>query len=136
MKKSALLLIFSTVLLQSCDFYYDPYFDARDRITGVYFVNEYSQTFNSSINYDIRIVKSHNRERILIENFYDTGITINAQYFNDKIIIPRQKKEGFELEGTATVWGNRIDFTFSVRDTHNRNKLTDFCEAEAWRYSR
>ena len=96
MKKSAILVIFSTALLQSCNFYDDdPYFDIRDRITGVYFVNEYSQTFNGSINYDIRIIKSHNRESILIENFYDAGITINAQYFNDKIIIPRQKRDGF-----------------------------------------
>lgn len=134
MKRSVQVLIVSFVLLQSCDYYTDDaYFDARNRITGVYQVDEYSQTFNGFIQYDIRILKSSNRDRVLIENFYDAGITISAQFFNDKIIIPRQKREGFEVEGTGTVWGNRIDFTFSVRDTLHRTKPTDFCEAEAWR---
>ena len=135
MKKSIFILFVLLAMLQSCEFYYtDPYYDARDRVTGVYKVDEYSQTFNGFIQYDIRILKSSNRDRVLIENFYDAVITVNAQVLNDKIIIPRQKRDGFELEGNGTVWGNRIDFTFSVRDTYKRSKPTDFCEAAAWRY--
>ncbi len=135
MKKSAIILLLSLVLLQSCEFFYtDPYYDARDRVTGTYQVDEYSQTFNGYIQYTIRILKSSNRDRVLIENFYDAGITVSAEFYSDKIIIPRQKRDGFEVEGTGTVWGNKINFTFSVRDTYVRNKPTDFCEAEAWKF--
>ncbi|HMP99073.1 MAG TPA: hypothetical protein PKC24_04775 [Cyclobacteriaceae bacterium] len=134
MKGLSIIILLALLVLPSCEFYYyDTHTDPRDRVTGVYFVHEYSQTFNATLQYEMRLLKSTNRERVLIENFYDAGITVSAIFQNGKLTIPRQKRDGFEIEGTGTVWGNRIDFTFSARDTYQRNKPTDFCTAEAWR---
>ncbi|HEU5289919.1 MAG TPA: hypothetical protein VFU05_04695 [Cyclobacteriaceae bacterium] len=131
MKKLLYLLLL--VGLSSCEFYYlEPRISERDRIIGQYEIEEYSETYNDYTHYTIWIDKSTTySNQIYIDNFYGSDLRVRASISYDKITIQRQVVNGFEIEGVGTVYGNEIQFSYSVRDIYSGTR-TDFCEATAW----
>lgn len=132
--KALIFAMVSALMLTSCfvdDDSATPRYDYRDDVVGYYEVEEYSQTFNDMTYYDIDIVRSSHRDEIWIENFYAADISVYAIVTYDRIRIPFQTVDGYEVEGSGIVKGNRIDFTYSVRDRYSRT-ATDFCETTAW----
>jgi len=131
MKK--LLYLFLLVGLSSCELYYlEPRYTESDRIVGRYDMEEYSETYNDYTNYSIRIGKSSQySNEIFIDNFYGSDLRVYANVSYDKITISRQVINGFEIEGVGTVYGDEIQFSYSVRDIYSGTR-TDFCEATAW----
>lgn len=107
-------------------------YSERDRIVGHYEIEEYSETYNDYTRYSIRIDKSSQySNQLYIDNFYGSDLRVCASISYDKITIRRQVVNGFEIEGVGTVYGNEIEFSYSVRDIYSGTR-TDFCEATAW----
>lgn len=131
--KALMFAFVSAFVLTSCYFdeSIDRRYDYRDDVIGNYEVEEYSQTFNDITYYDIDIVRSSRRDEVYIHNFYASNISVYAIVTSDRIRIPYQVVDGFEVEGTGTVRTNRIDFTYSVKDRFDSSP-TDFCETTAW----
>ena len=131
MKK--LLYLFLLIGLSSCEVYFmEPRYSERDRIVGQYEVEEYSETYNDYTRYSIWIDKSNSySNQVYIDNFYGSDIRVCASISYDKITIHRQVVDGFEIEGVGTVYGDEIEFSYSVKDIYSGAR-TDFCEATAW----
>lgn len=129
-----LLFVFMLAGLSACEFYYPaPLYDERTRISGSHDVDEYSETYNTSTFYTIRIGCSGSYDQIYIDNFYGVGIRVYATFRNNKIEIYRQLVDGYEVEGVGTVYGDEIEFNYRVKDTYSYLR-SDYCEATAWRY--
>ncbi|MBX2967188.1 MAG: hypothetical protein KF845_13670 [Cyclobacteriaceae bacterium] len=120
--------------LSACDIYlYDSDYDSRDRITGRYDVNEYSETYNDYTSFSMWIERSgYNSNEVWIDNFYAVNIRVRATIRHDKLTIPRQVVSGYEVEGVGTVYSNSISLNYRVKDRYN-NYRTDFLEATAYR---
>ncbi len=118
--------------LTACDVYVvEPRYDVRDKVVGKFYVDEYSQTFNNYASYTIHISKSiYYYNEISIDNFYASGIRVKAHVSYSKITIPYQVVNGYEVEGTGTIYGNNISLTYSVRDIYHTSP-TDFCNVDA-----
>ncbi|MEQ1585001.1 MAG: hypothetical protein ABL895_03925, partial [Cyclobacteriaceae bacterium] len=133
--KTNVLLLIAGLVLSSCDILVvEPMYDERDRVTGSYRIEEYSQTYNESIRFSIYIRKTgsgYNSREVMIENFYNAGVDVRAEISSGKIFIPQQFVNGYEIEGVGSLYLNEIQFNYRVRDTYT-NRTTDFCEATAW----
>ncbi|MBL7875384.1 MAG: hypothetical protein JNL53_06950 [Cyclobacteriaceae bacterium] len=132
--KTKLLLLLGIVVFTSCDILVvEPVYDSRDRLTGSYRMEEYSQTYNDYLHYTIYIRKGFGSrsQSLIIENFYNSDVDVIAEMVGDKIFISRQIVQGYEIEGVGTLYYDEIKFTYRVRDSYY-NKPTDFCEATAW----
>lgn len=123
------------VSLSACEFYYfEPRVDSRDRMIGRYDVEEYSETFNDYSYYTFTIERSSRySNEIIIRNFYGVDINVRATVTYDKITIHRQIIDGYEIEGTGTLYGRDLMLTYRVRDLYT-NVPTDFCSVEAWQF--
>jgi hypothetical protein len=112
----------------------EPRYDSRDRITGYYDMEEYSHTYNDMTYYTVRVSKSGgDADKVKLSNFYSADISVYAYVYGDKITIPFQVVEGYEVEGVGTIYSdNSMDLNYSVRDKYN-NTRTDFCDTKAWR---
>jgi hypothetical protein len=129
--KSLITLFFTALIFTSCIVEtVEPRYDSRDRIVGYYDVEEYSETYNGYTYYSLRIYKSHYAKEIYLDNFYAAEISIYASVDYDKITIPYQFVEGYEVEGVGTIIGNEIEFSYRVKDRYN-NTRSDFCETVA-----
>jgi hypothetical protein len=129
--KTLITLLFTAIFLASCTFYdVEPRYDSRDRIVGRYEVEEYSETYDDYTYYDLRISKSSYDREIYLSNFYGAEIRVYAYLDYDKVTIPYQVVNGYEVEGVGTVLGNEISFSYRVKDVYN-NTRTDFCETQA-----
>ena len=118
--------------LTACtDDYIEPRYDERDRVVGYYDVEEYSETYHDVSYYSIRILKSGYYNEIYLDNFYASDIRVYAVLEYGRIRIPFQVVDGFEVEGSGTVYGNEIRFNYRVKDRYT-NSYTDFCETKAW----
>ena len=101
-------------------------------IVGTWKVDEYSETYDATTYFDIRIFKSLDyADEILITNFYDVNIEVHAYVEGNRIVIPFQERNGFEIEGTGTIRSQKITFIYSVFDRINGG-LTDYCDSVAW----
>lgn len=109
----------------------EPRFDPRDRVVGRYEAEEYSETYHDFTYYSLHITKSGYSHEIRLDNFYAADISVYAVLDQDRITIPFQVKDGYEIEGVGTVYGNEIDLHYSVRDRYNGSR-TDFCETKLW----
>lgn len=129
-------LIFFVLLigLSACEFYYyDPVYDGRDRVVGRYEMEEYSETYNDVTRYTLWIERSsRSQDALWIDNFYAVNIRVRATFAYDKITIPRQTVNGYEVEGVGTVYGSRISFSYRVKDTYNYSR-TDFLDGDAFK---
>jgi hypothetical protein len=103
----ALLLI-----LASCEIYIieDPNaWDERDLFIGSYDVEEYSQTTDRTYTYNIHIIKSCCRaNEVKITNFYGTDLTVYGFVDDNRITIPLQQTDGYEIEGTGKMINGRL----------------------------
>ena len=127
------------VFLAGCEIYlFDEQYvawDDRDFFIGSYHVEEYSQTTEQFYCYDIHIQKSCCKaHEIRINNFYGADLDVYAIVNDDRITIPLQKAEGYEIEGTGKVTSNRLVITFVARDLYVRPVFADFVDIEGWMY--
>ncbi len=131
MKKLFILIVLGA-LVSSCTFYeYDSEFDRRDRVVGQYEVEEYSETWDGFTSYSISIAKGSYLDEIIIYNFYGSGLRVFATLNGERITIPYQVVNGYEIEGFGVIYGNEMDLTYSVTDLYDVTP-TDFCETVAW----
>lgn len=131
MKKVLMLSAMFVVL--SCDvIIVEPQYDTRNQLVGTYWVEEYSETYDEYTSYSIRLTKGGDRTTVYIDNFYDTNISVHADLSGNKIFIPWQVVNGYEVEGVGTFYGSSLILSYRVRDAYY-NTLTDFCESEAKR---
>lgn len=133
-----LILAFAILLIAtSCDVYYVepvvavPVYDPRDQYIGSYDVNEYSSTYDEYWEYGLSIYKSE--YNIVISNFYNSGLTIDANVNGDNIYIPWQTVNGYELQGDGYIENGKITINYKVRDTYAGNLVWDFCTATGFR---
>ena len=137
MKK--LFLFASLISLASCEIYFydDPNngWDDRDLFIGNYEMQEYSEATEQYYSYSIRIQKSCCRsDEIKISNFYGADIKVKALVYVNKVTIPRQVVDGYEVEGTGKMINGKLNLTFIVRDLRSQPAFTDFLDAEGWPY--
>src|SRR6187431_1342285 len=105
--KTILSLVFVSFALVSCTDYYidETRYDYRERLTGYYDVEEYSDTYNEEVHYSMHVFKNYDtRDGIYFEDFYAAGLTIRAYISNDHIDIPFQVTEGYEVEGYGSFY--------------------------------
>src|SRR5574339_839311 len=115
-------LLFLALIAASCDVYdREPRYDSRDRIIGYYDVEEYSETYNQHTTYSMYIRKSRYSREIYIDNFYAADIRVYAYLDYDRITIPYQIIEGYEVEGSGTVYGRSISMHYRVKDTYSHS---------------
>jgi hypothetical protein len=131
--KALIIAMVSALMLTSCfvDESIETRYDYRDKVVGYYEVEEYSQTFDDMTYYNIDISRSSRYDEVWIDNFYAADISVYATVSYDRIRIPFQTVDGYEIEGSGVVRGSRIDFTYSVKDSYSHT-VTDFCETTAW----
>lgn len=130
--KKLLPIIIVALVATACDIYVvEPRYDKRDSILGRYSVEEYSETYNDYTSYTFWIEKSYAYDEIRISNFYAADISVIAYVDYDKITIPLQVVNGFEIEGTGTIYASKLHLSYSVRDKY-QNAPTDFCQTDAW----
>jgi hypothetical protein len=129
--KPLIMLFLTALTLTSCYVEsVEPRYDARDRIVGNYEVEEYSETYNDFTYYSLYISKSRYVDEIFLDNFYGTEISVHATLAYDKITIPFQVVNGYEIDGVGTIYGNEIELSYRVKDRYN-NTRADFCETKA-----
>lgn len=120
------------ILFSACtEYYYEPRYDPRDRLVGHYEVEEFSETYNDFTYYSLRISKSGYEREIYLNNFYAVDISVYAIMNHDRITIPFQVIDGYEVEGVGTIHGNELILSYRVKDRYN-DAPTDFCETNAW----
>ena len=123
------------LLVASCDIYYvEPRYDVRDELVGKYDIEEFSATYHDITRYSFRIEKAgYSGNEIFIKNFYGVGIRVRAIVNHDRIDIPRQVIDGYEVDGVGTIFNSAISLNYRVVDLYS-NAPTDFCETTAWLY--
>jgi hypothetical protein len=128
-----LLIGIALIAFTGCDVYLvEPRIDIRDQVIGYYEMEEYSQTYNEYTFYGLNITKGgYNSNTIYLNNFYGANISVVAHLSYDRITIPNQYVNGYDIEGVGTVYANRISFSYSVKDRYH-SKYTDFCETDAY----
>ena len=127
-------IVLIALIVSGCDVYVaEPRYDARDKVIGRYDVEEYSETYNQISAYSIYVRKTGYNREIYIENFYASNIRVYAYLDYDRITIPFQIVDGYEVEGAGTVYGSSLSMHYRVKDTYT-NSYSDFCETDAWRY--
>ena len=128
------LLLFGAILfLGGCEIYVfdDPYVDDRNLFIGNYRVDEYSQVTEQHYNYSMSIQKSCcNSREIKINNFYGVDISVLAVVNDNRLTIPLQRVNGYEVEGTGKMTFDRLELTYIVRDLNVGPVFTDFIDAE------
>lgn len=117
------------VLMASCDvILVEPRYDYRDRMVGYYDIEEYSQTYEDYTYYSLQISKEGSSGyTIYFDNFYGANISVYAYVENDRITIPEQRVDGYEVEGTGNMQGSSISLTYRVKDIYQGTR-TDFCD--------
>ncbi len=130
-----MLVLFAGVILTACEFYeVEERVDPRDSVTGAFTVEEYSETYNSTTEFTVWISKSgYNSTEIMIDNFYGADIRVRADVNGNKIFVPWQSFDGYEVEGVGTISGDLIRFNYKVKDTYTHPSPTDYCDTEMWR---
>ena len=129
MKKSLIILLALTAW--SCDLIIEPVIDTRYRIAGTYYVNEYSESTRTSTNYQITITRGFGNT-VYLDNFYGAGLSVTGQLSGNRIDIYRQTRNGYEIQGVATIEFTSMRLTYSVRDNYSRT--TDFCNSVATKW--
>jgi hypothetical protein len=121
------------VVATSCTFYdVEPRYDSRDKFVGYYDVEEYSEKYHSTTFYEMRISRSRYNNEVYIDNFYAADIRVYATVTFNDIRIPFQIVDGYEIEGSGTLYHNELNLTYRVKDTYDYS-VADYCETVAWR---
>lgn len=131
--KSTIPFIALIVLVSGCTFYdVEPRYDSRDNFVGSYEVEEFSETYNDITFYDMRISKSGYDREIYLHNFYAAEIRVYATVSYDNLRIPPQVVDGFEIEGSGSLYRDELTMNYRVKDLYE-NTVADYCETRAWR---
>jgi len=137
MKARYLFILLSLVTLTSCEIIIhneEPiFFDQRDKFTGSFRLEEVSNTYNEIAEYSISIYKSsHDTDVVFIRNFYGVNIEAMAIVRGDKLILPLQEIDGYEIEGEVWYHIGELEFDYVVRDITRHQIINDYCTAVAW----
>ena len=125
---TALIMIFA-----SCNYYdVEPKYDHRAKFVGYYDVEEFSETYKDVTYYEMRISRSRYENEVYLHNFYAADLRVYARVSYDDIRIPFQVVDGFEIEGSGTLFHNELNLTYRVKDLYD-NSISDYCETVAWR---
>lgn len=123
------LLVFAT----SCTFYdVEPRYDERDKFVGYYDVEEYSETYGEYTFYEMRISRARFDREIYLNNFYAADLRVYATVNFDNIRIPLQVVDGYEIQGSGTLFRDELRMSYRVKDLYD-NSVSDYCETLAWR---
>lgn len=129
------LIVFGVLIVvaASCTFYdVEPRYDSRDKFVGYYDVEEYSETYNETTYYEMHISTSRYRNEVYIDNFYAANIRVYATVSFNDIRIPFQIVDGYEIEGSGTLYHDELNLTYRVKDIYDHS-VADYCETVAWR---
>ena len=129
------LISFTALVLiaASCTFYeVEPQYDSRDKFVGNYDVEEYSETYSDMTYYDMRISKSGYDREIYLHNFYAADIRVYATVSFDEIRIPFQVVDGYEIEGSGSLYRDELNLSYRVKDLYDHS-VSDYCETVAFR---
>ncbi|MDH5367565.1 MAG: hypothetical protein OEW67_11290 [Cyclobacteriaceae bacterium] len=137
MKKNFIIAIISLLALTSCEIIIhteEPIFiDERDKFLGSYRMEEYSDTYNEVSEYSIHISKSpYDTDVVYIDNFYGVNMEVLVLVRGDKLVIPLQEINGYEIEGEGWYDFNDLEFDYVVRDLTRYHIINDYCTAVAW----
>jgi len=130
--KTLFILAFAFIVI-GCEIDIEPRYDPATRVAGSYRVEEYSRTFDEITLYDVRIYQS-GYGHVVITNFYGADIDVDAEVRGNTLYIPFQVRDGYEIEGRATIDLDELHFSYSVRDTYEYRAPRNYCDAEAWIY--
>ena len=129
-------VIFFTVLVlvaASCsDYDAEPRYDSRDKFVGYYDVEEFSELYRDMTYYEMRITRSPYEREVYLDNFYDAGIRVYAIVNYNDITIPLQVVQGFEVEGSGSLYHDELNLRYRVKDLYDHS-VSDYCETVAWR---
>jgi hypothetical protein len=122
-------------IMASCiDYTPETRVDHRDKILGRYDVEEYSETYDEYVFYEMTVNRSYgSRKEIFLEGFYASNISVYAYVENDWITIPYQITDGYEIEGSGQYYRGKLELSYRVKDRYN-NSYSDFCETVAYKY--
>lgn len=116
-------LVIITLLSGSCELADDlGGNEAVAELEGEWSVDEDSEIFSKSTLAVYRVTISadpDNLNGVIIDNFYDAGISVKANISGTSIIIPNQEAEdGYTVHGSGTISGNsnEIDMNYVVND--------------------
>ncbi|MFN6946120.1 MAG: hypothetical protein ACK4ND_14315 [Cytophagaceae bacterium] len=94
--------------------------DERNKFTGRYDVDEANYTLETSSVYRIEVRKNDEiHDEILIDNFFNTGVSVAAVVTGSRIIIPIQQISYYEIEGTGVLNGTELRITYYVSNSLN-----------------
>lgn len=135
MKKLAFFLIVA-VTLSSCMSYEEeirPRYDNRDRFVGHFEVEEYSKTYREYVYYNIYISKNgYGGDEVLLRDFYAERTDFAGYVNGDRIDIPLQVSNGYELQGSGYIHAGQLYLDYRVYDVYG-DSYVDYCEAIAFR---
>lgn len=129
------LILFTAVvfLVSSCTFYdVEPRYDSREQFVGYYEVEEYSETYDDITYYEMRISKSRHDREIYLDNFYASDLRVYATVSLNDIRIPFQVVDGYEIEGSGTLYHDELNLSYRVKDLYDHS-VSDYCETVAWK---
>ncbi len=137
MKK--LYYLFLLLALSGCEIYIfdnpDEAYDQRVFFTGNYDVQEYSFTYENHYTYQMSIsVVWNSSNEVALDGLYGLYQPVYAVVDYDKLTIPLQQQDGYEIEGTGKLRGTRLELNYVVRDLLQQPVVSDFLEAEARSY--
>ena len=131
--KKLIPLVAVAVLASSCTFYdVEPRYDGRDKFVGSYDVEEFSTTYSETTYYEMRITKSRYDREIWLDNFYAADIRVYATVSLNEVRIPFQIVDGYEIEGSGSLYEDQLNLSYRVKDTYSHS-VSDYCETVAWR---
>ena len=131
--KTVFSLVFVSFALVSCvDYHTETRYDFRDRMVGRYDVEEFSDTYNEYVYYDMFVSKDYGTDDGLIfDDFYAENVRVYAYVSGDYISIPFQITDGYEIEGHGNYYRGELQLHYSVKDRYS-NSYIDYCETVAY----
>ncbi|MDH5367069.1 MAG: hypothetical protein OEW67_08790 [Cyclobacteriaceae bacterium] len=137
MKKYIVITLILVFALSGCEIIIQNegaiYIDNRDKFLGNYRIEEFSDTYNEISEYSIYISKSlQDADVIYIDNFYGVNIDIFVIVSGNKMTIPLQEINNYEIEGEGWYEYDKLHFDYVVRDLTRYHVINDYCSAVAW----
>ncbi len=106
------LMAMVSMVLTSCD---DQEGDERNAFVGFYAVTEESQGLEVRDDYEVRIRKrSGSNDLVLISNFYNIELDVEARVEGNIIHIPIQTRGFFQFQGEGVLTGGTIRMQYTV----------------------
>ncbi|MCX2746089.1 hypothetical protein OO013_19580 [Mangrovivirga sp. M17] len=127
-----LIPVLLIVLISSCTTYIEePYLD----LEGTYRVEEYSYYYDEYFGYSIYVEQPYLTgpdNIIYIENFYNSGIIVEAYLNGSRISIPYQEIGHFDIEGSGYLDGGHIYIDATVWEHTSHVVIRDDIEITAY----